>query len=106
MFYCTILDSLLDRLKYNFGIKVRARILTTIPDSTSQKFIIFGQIGRKDQQQDKGRYVSLFIDFADTRTRECQPDDFEDWYARSNNHDCVMGHKVGYQLLELLECRY
>ncbi|PSR72220.1 hypothetical protein PHLCEN_2v11927, partial [Hermanssonia centrifuga] len=84
-------------LKYNFGIKVRARILTTVPDSTSQKFIIFGQIGRKDQQQDKGRYVSLFIDFADTRTRECQPDDFEDWYARSNNHDCVMGHKQWYK---------
>lgn len=68
-------------------------MLTTVPDSTSQKFLILGQIARKDQSGD-GRFAVIFLDFAPMRNRKCGDDDFEKWYARGRDHECVMGHKV------------
>ena len=82
------------RKKYNFGVRVRARVLTTVPDSTSQKFVLLGQIGKRDQKGEDGRVVVIHLDFANTRTRQCEDRDFEDWYARSSSHECLMGHKV------------
>lgn len=74
----------------------RARALTTVPDSTSQKFMLIGQLARKDQTGD-GRYVVVFLDFAKMRPRQCMDADFEKWYARRGDgqeHECLMGHKV------------
>lgn len=87
------------RKRYNYGVQMRARVLMTIPDSTSQKFILVGQIARKDQVSGQGRVAVVFLDFKDTRPRQCGEADFEEWYARSSNHECLMGHKV-----RTLEC--
>ncbi|TDL26564.1 signal sequence binding protein [Rickenella mellea] len=78
------------------GISIRARALTTVPDSTSQKFVLLGQIARKDQKGD-GRFAVIYLDFAPTRNRKCIDNDFEKWYARSGSHECIMGHKQWYK---------
>ncbi|KAI0750610.1 Oligoxyloglucan reducing end-specific cellobiohydrolase [Irpex lacteus] len=84
--------------KYNIGMKLRARLLTTIPDSTSQKFILFGQVSKRDQNQNQnGPVAVVFLDFAGTRSRQCGEADFEDWQARSASHECLMGHKQYYR---------
>jgi len=76
------------------GVKLRARILTTVSDSTSQKFILLGQVDKRDQKDD-GRFAMIFLDFANTRSRQCGDDDFEDWYARTaKGKECLMGHRV------------
>ncbi|EGN96883.1 hypothetical protein SERLA73DRAFT_170248 [Serpula lacrymans var. lacrymans S7.3] len=83
---------------YDFGINLRARGLTTVSDSTSQKFILVGQVSRQDQKSDQGRYAIVFLDFAATRNRKCSDDDFEKWYARSaRDKECLMGHKQWYR---------
>ncbi|KAH8104337.1 hypothetical protein DFH11DRAFT_1733918 [Phellopilus nigrolimitatus] len=77
--------------------RIRARALTTVPDSTSQKFMLVGQLARKDQTG-SGRFVVIFLDFASTRSRQCTDNDFEKWYARSGDkHECIMGHKQWYR---------
>jgi len=81
------------RSTYNFGLSIRARGLTTLPDSTSQKFLLLGQVGKKDRK-DWGRVVVVHLDFAQTRGRKCGNDDFERWYARQQKSECLMGHKV------------
>ena len=81
------------RLTYDFGISIRARGLTTLPDSTSQKFLLLGQVGKKDQK-DWGRVVVIHLDFAQTRGKKCDDNDFEKWYARQQKSECLMGHKV------------
>ncbi|EJU03910.1 Oligoxyloglucan reducing end-specific cellobiohydrolase [Dacryopinax primogenitus] len=79
-----------------FGVNIRARGLTTVPDSTSQKFLLLGTLSRKDQNDD-GRHVSVFLDFAPLQKRQCGASDFEKWYARTaKGHECVMGHKQYY----------
>lgn len=86
-------DSSVSRDKVDVGIQFRARALTTVPDSTSQKFVLLAQIARKDQDGD-GRFAMIHLDFSPTRKRQCKDGDFERWYARSHEHECVMGHKV------------
>ncbi|PCH36493.1 Oligoxyloglucan reducing end-specific cellobiohydrolase [Wolfiporia cocos MD-104 SS10] len=81
---------------YNYNVNMRARVLTTVPDSTSQKFILVGQIAKRDQEPGKGRYAVVFLDFAQTRSRQCNDNDLEPWYARSSTHECLMGHKQYY----------
>jgi hypothetical protein len=92
------------RKSFNIGVKLRARVLLTVPDSTSQKFILLGQIGRKDQQAGLGRFVGVFLDFAPTRSRQCGENDFEKWYARSSKSECIMGHKVCVFVLRGVVC--
>ncbi|KAI5121770.1 hypothetical protein M0805_009581 [Coniferiporia weirii] len=76
--------------------RLRARALTTVPDSTSQKFMLVGQLARRDQTG-SGSYVVAHIDFENTRPRQCGDADFEKWYARSgDSHECIMGHKQWY----------
>lgn len=75
-------------------MKLRARALMTLPDSTSQKFVLLGQVGRREQTNDIGRVVTVFLDFSKTRTRKCEENDFEKWYARPAKTECLMGHKV------------
>ncbi|BEI81872.1 hypothetical protein CcaverHIS002_0210320 [Cutaneotrichosporon cavernicola] len=79
----------------DLGIKVRALVLTTIPDSTSQKFLLLGQAMRGDATG--GRFVTIFLDFAGTQPRQCGNGDTEIWYARSTSEsECLMGHKQWY----------
>jgi hypothetical protein len=61
---------LLCRRKYSLSVKVRARLLTTIPDSTSQKFVLVGSLSRKDTKPE-GKHVVVFLDFAGMRDRQC-----------------------------------
>ncbi|KAI0923357.1 vacuolar protein sorting/targeting protein PEP1 [Taiwanofungus camphoratus] len=82
---------------FNYGVKLRARILTTVPDSTSQKFVLVGQLARGDQKSGQGRYATVFLDFAPMRSRKCSENDFEPWYARSLTHECLMGHRQWYR---------
>ncbi len=92
------------RSTYKLGVRVRARILTTVPDSTSQKFMLVGQVSRSDSKGNDGRYVVVFLDFAKTRSRKCGEADFETWYARSSTNDeCLMGHKVRFLVTSLDE---
>jgi hypothetical protein len=82
------------RKSYKFGVKLKARILTTVSDSTSQKFILVGLLDKREQIDDN-RIAVVFLDFANTRSRQCGDNDFEDWYARTaKGKECLMGHKV------------
>ncbi len=75
-------------------MNIRARGLSTVQDSTSQKFLLLGQVSRQDSTSE-GRYVSLFLDFAPMNRRKCGDNDFEKWYARTiKNNECLMGHRV------------
>ncbi len=88
---CIFIFISITRKKYTIGMKLRARLLTTIPDSTSQKFILFGQVSKRDQNQNdkNGPVAVVFLDFAGTRSRQCGEGDFEDWQARSASHECL-----------------
>jgi hypothetical protein len=77
----------------------------TLPDSTSQKFVLLGQVGRRDQTKEIGRVVTVFLDFSKTRTRKCGESDFEKWYARPANTECLMGHKVRGSVSASWECK-
>lgn len=74
-------------------------MLTTVPDSTSQKFILVGQVAKRDQKSSDQRWATVFLDFAKTRSRKCEDSDFDQWYARSSGNECIMGHKVCVTLL-------
>lgn len=85
--------SVCSRKTYDLGIQLRARILTTVGDSTSQKFLLIGQIAKKDQNG-RGRIGAVFLDFATLVRPQCEDSDFETWTARSSTHECLMGHQV------------
>ncbi|KAJ7579906.1 vacuolar protein sorting/targeting protein 10 [Mycena floridula] len=82
---------------YKFDQRLRARALVTVPDSTSQKFLLVGQVARKDQSNSIGPYVVVHLDFAETRERKCEDIDFEKWSARPHDSECLMGHKQWYK---------
>jgi hypothetical protein len=81
-----------DKLK--LGISMRARILTTIPDGTAQKFLLIGSQTRAEAKNDANRQVAVFLDFAGTK-RKCADKDFEQWDASAGK--CLMGHKQIYR---------
>ncbi|KAF7317890.1 Sortilin [Mycena kentingensis (nom. inval.)] len=83
--------------KYKLDIKLRARALVTLPDSTSQKFLLLGQVARKDQTGDIGRFVIVHLNFEGTRKNKCGDNDFEKWYVQSAKSQCLMGHKQWYK---------
>ncbi|KAL1916286.1 uncharacterized protein VTP21DRAFT_5903 [Calcarisporiella thermophila] len=91
--------------KFDLGISVRVRMLTTDPDSTSQKFILIGSYIRGDQKGDSHPIYLFQIDFETLNKRKCVLDennpersDFEKWYARNmeDGPDCLMGHTTAY----------
>lgn len=89
-----------DWKELDIGVSLRAIVLTTIPDSTSQKFLLIGATSRSDS--DGGRYASVFLDFAEVQSRQCKDGDFERWYARSGpDTECLMGHKQWYKRRKL-----
>ena len=82
--------------------KIRAKVLTTTPDSTSLKFIILGTEGTGDKVEN----VVIALDFEGLHERKCkdgkddEDGDFEKWYARVDEKGdpiCVMGHKQLYR---------
>ena len=85
------------------GIKLRARGLINLPDSTSQKFLLLGQVSKTDPQYGKGMAVIVFLDFSKTRGRQCRDADYEKWYARPHDSECLMGHRVCVDTLPWLQ---
>ncbi|KAK4688992.1 hypothetical protein P7C73_g1101, partial [Tremellales sp. Uapishka_1] len=87
-------------IQLDLGMTVRVLLLTTIPDSTSQKFLLLGTAPRRESGS--GRHAMIFLDFAPLSHRQCTEDDFERWYARSaDGKECLMGHKQWYQRRKL-----
>jgi hypothetical protein len=82
------------RNSYEIGVRLRARGLINLPDSTSQKFLLLGQVSKTDPQYGNDRAVIVFLDFSKTRVRQCQDSDYEKWYARPHDSECLMGHRV------------
>lgn len=75
------------------NVKVRAKVLTTTPDSTSLKFVLLATVDRKD-------YYVFSIDFEGLHEKKCEDDDFEKWDARPKSEDdpgCIMGQKQWYR---------
>jgi hypothetical protein len=88
----------------DMGITIRALLLTTVPDSTSQKFMLLGTLARGETGgEGEGRHAIVFLDFADLQSRKCGGADFEKWYVRApatghdNGRECVLGHKQWYK---------
>lgn len=82
--------------KLEEGNKFRALELTTIPDSTSLKFVLVGVKGGGSQSE----YHVYMLDFKGLHERKCKEKDFEWWYARMDEEDnasCIMGHKQQYR---------
>ena len=72
--------------------KVRARFLTTVPDSTTLKFLMMGVQGSGS----KSKWVMFKIDFEGLHERSCGEKDFVRWPARLGDDgkpSCIMGHK-------------
>ncbi|KAH9873953.1 vacuolar protein sorting/targeting protein PEP1 [Plenodomus lingam] len=79
--------------KIKLDYKIRARELTTLPDATSLKFMMYAS--RK--KEGGGReHVIIHLDFADMLPK-CEDKDFDDkWSVRQETDgkpSCVMGHK-------------
>lgn len=75
---------------------LKAALLTTVPDSTSLKFLLAGVTGRGQS----ARWHFISIDFGGLHERECTDKDFEDWPARvddDGNPSCLMGHEQYYR---------
>lgn len=81
--------------KFDIGVHVRAKLLTTIPDSTSQQFLLLGTLSKKNKHEGSERHIVVHVDFAKLQKRKCGNGDLEKWYARNigGQPDCLMGHK-------------
>lgn len=80
----------------DLGEKVRAKLLTTTPDSTSLKFVLVGTVGGGSSTE----YYIFSLDFEGLHERKCKDKDFEKWFARLDEDgkpDCLMGHKQYYR---------
>ncbi len=80
----------------NLDDKVRAKILTTTPDSTSLKFFLMATMGGGEDLE----HWAIAIDFADLHEGKCGDKDFEKWYARQDDDGkptCIMGQKQYYR---------
>ena len=94
--------SIIYRKTYNLGVRLAARGLVTLPDSTSQKFLLLGMVSKRDQKPDVGAVVVVYLDFSKTRGKKCTDGDYEKWYARPHNSECLIGHKVCHSAKFLL----
>ncbi|KAG0144537.1 hypothetical protein CROQUDRAFT_108449 [Cronartium quercuum f. sp. fusiforme G11] len=76
------------------GQKLRAKLLTSVPDATSQKFLLLGTTER-EKSKSINRHAVVQLDFSQMGRKKCKDGDFEKWYARKlgGNPDCLMGHK-------------
>ncbi|KAI9695291.1 MAG: vacuolar protein sorting/targeting protein PEP1 [Bogoriella megaspora] len=70
--------------------------LTTVPDSTSRKFII----NALDGDHDGAKAVLIHVDFDELHESRCSEKDFEEWHARVDEDGkptCIMGHTQSYR---------
>lgn len=77
----------------DLGFKIRAHELTTVPDSTSLKFILYATKIVKGKGKKR---TMIHLDFDQLHEGKCEDGDFEDWSARKDEKGeamCVMGHK-------------
>ncbi|KAH7372351.1 vacuolar protein sorting/targeting protein 10 [Pyrenochaeta sp. MPI-SDFR-AT-0127] len=80
--------------KIQLKFKIRARELTTLPDATSLKFMLYAS-----KKKDGGgrEHVIIHLDFNGLHERKCEDKDFEPkWPVRKEQDgkpSCVMGHK-------------
>ncbi|KAG1845862.1 hypothetical protein DFJ58DRAFT_730700 [Suillus subalutaceus] len=82
---------------YNIGIQFHVMGLTTVSDSTSQKFLVLGYVMSQSRQPDDGRIAAIYLDFATLGRPKCGPNDKESWYARANSKsECIMGAKQSF----------
>ena len=80
----------------DLGVKVRAKLLTTTPDSTSLKFFLIATTGGGSDLE----HVAIAVDFAELHEGKCKDKDFEKWFARvdeKGDPTCIMGHKQWYR---------
>ncbi|OCK77613.1 vacuolar protein sorting/targeting protein 10 [Lepidopterella palustris CBS 459.81] len=80
-----------ETLKLDF--KFRAYELTTIPDSTSLKFIATGARRASDGAVE---HIIISLDFSDLPEGKCKDSDFNDWNSRvdeKGNAICIMGQQ-------------
>ena len=85
-----------DWKKADLGDKVRARLLTTTPDSTSLKFLLYASIGGGSSVE----HAIFSVDFEGLHEGKCEDKDFENWPARLDENGgpgCLMGHKQFYR---------
>ncbi|KAL8916326.1 MAG: hypothetical protein Q9208_008593 [Pyrenodesmia sp. 3 TL-2023] len=78
------------------GDKIRAKALTTTPDSTSTKFFLWGTKGGGSRTE----HWVFTIDFEDMHESKCRDKDFENWHARVDDNGeptCVMGRRQSYK---------
>ncbi|CAJ0872512.1 7336_t:CDS:10 [Entrophospora sp. SA101] len=87
----------------DLGMKVHARMLTTDPESTTQKFILLGTFASDHQDGGTARFRHFIfqLDFQNLFSRKCEMgngNDYEKWTARKleNGPDCLMGHTSEY----------
>lgn len=83
--------------KLDLGVSIRARILTTDPESTSRNFLLIGS-----SRSSEAHVQSIHLDFTQLQSRQCElvenddeKSDFEKWFARdlTDGPDCLMGHE-------------
>ncbi|KAF2750850.1 vacuolar protein sorting/targeting protein 10 [Sporormia fimetaria CBS 119925] len=77
----------------SLDFKIRARELTTTPDSTSLKFILYGARSKKGGGTE---FVMVHLDFAGLHEDRCKKGDFEEWSVKVDEEDtaaCIMGHR-------------
>ena len=80
----------------DLGEKVRAKLLTTTPDSTSLKFFLMATTGGGSEVE----HMAIAIDFAELHEGECKDKDFEQWNARVDEKGepiCIMGRTQSYR---------
>lgn len=86
------------REKLDLGISIRARMLTTDPESSSRNFLLVGSSVRSSDS----KVQAIQLDFANVFSRQCVLDnnddsksDFERFVARdiTEGPDCLMGHE-------------
>ncbi|PWN88715.1 Oligoxyloglucan reducing end-specific cellobiohydrolase [Acaromyces ingoldii] len=80
------------------GVTLRPKVLTTILDGTSQKFLLIGSQTRKQAGKELPQ-VAVFLDFAGMK-RKCTEKDMEEWYFRDEGKGepkCLMGHKQHFK---------
>lgn len=93
-----VLLTCINRDKLDLGISIRARMLTTDPESSSRNFLLVGSSVRSSDQ----KVQAIHLEFASIFSRQCEliehddnRSDFEKWFARdiTDGPDCLMGHE-------------
>ncbi|KAK9765410.1 vacuolar protein sorting/targeting protein PEP1 [Basidiobolus ranarum] len=89
--------------KVELGATIRARLLTTDSESTTQKFLLLGT-KTNNWESDGSRHTMFHLNFENVLERKCRFEegdsngDFEKWIARNleDGPDCIMGHTTSY----------